>query len=169
MKAVFELVDALKDAGIVRDYALFGAMAQIRYTEPVATLDADVLVLLPGEAGFDALSPIYRFCESRGYRPHGEAIQVDDWPVQFIPTFSALTEEAVREAETGEVEGHPVRVVSAAHLAVLALSVGRAKDHARILALLESGATDRVQISALAERHGLTPKWRDFTRRFFGE
>ncbi len=101
-----------------------------------------------------------------GYRPQGEAIQVADWPVQFIPTFSPLTEKAVREAETGEIEGHPVRVVSAVYLAVLALSVGRAKDHTRILALLESGATNRTEIADLAERHALTPKWQAFTQRF---
>ena len=30
--------------------ALFGAVAQMRYTEPVATLDADVLIDLPPHA-----------------------------------------------------------------------------------------------------------------------
>lgn len=169
MKTVVELLNSMKKTGVIRDYAIFGAIAQMRYTEPIATMDADVLVLLPGEAGLDALGPIYRFCEARGYSPRGEAIQVGDWPVQFIPTFSPLTEEAVREAETGEIEGQPVRVVDATHLAVLALSVGRAKDHARILALLEAGATDRPQIATLAERHGLAAKWQTFTRRFLDE
>ena len=169
MKAIVELLNAMKQAGVVQDYALFGAMAQMRYTEPVATLDADVLVLLGGEPGLDALGPIYRFCEAHGYLPRGEAIQVGDWPVQCIPTFSPLTADAVREAETGEIEGLPVRVASATHLAALALSVGRAKDHARILSLLEVGATDRPQIATLAERHGLSPKWQSFTRRFLDE
>ena len=169
MKTVVKLLNAMKEASVIRDYALFGAMAQMRYTEPVATMDADVLVLLPGETGLDVLGPIYRFCEARGYSPRGEAIQVGDWPVQFIPTFSPLTEEAVREAETGEIEGLPVRVVGATYLAVLALSVGRAKDYARILSLLEAGATDRTQIAALAECHELTIQWQAFARRFLDE
>ena len=46
MKTVIELLNAMKQAGVIQDYAVFGAMAQMRYTEPVATLDADVLVLL---------------------------------------------------------------------------------------------------------------------------
>ena len=46
MKEVAKLLEDLKASGVIRDYALFGAVAQMRYTEPVATLDADVLVLL---------------------------------------------------------------------------------------------------------------------------
>ena len=46
MKEVAKLLEAMKASGIVRYYALFGAVAQMRYTQPVATLDADVLVIL---------------------------------------------------------------------------------------------------------------------------
>lgn len=169
MKAIIELLNEMKKSGVVRDYALFGAMAQMRYTEPVATMDADVLVLLGPDVGLDALGPIYRICRDRGFQPEGEAIRVGDWPVQFIPTFSTLTEEAVREAEIGEIEGVPVRVVSAAHLAVIALSVGRAKDHARILALLEAGAVTQGGIESLATRHELLDRWTAFKRRFLDE
>ncbi len=166
MKTVIELLNEMKQAGVIQNYAIFGAMAQMRYTEPVATLDADVLVLLKDAAAIDVLGPIYRFCRERGCRPREEAILVGDWPVQFIPTFSTLTEEAVREAEIGEIEGQPARVVTARHLAVIALSVGRAKDHARILALLETEAVTREEIAGLAARHGLQEKWAAFKRRF---
>lgn len=166
MKAVIELLNDMKAAGLIQDYALFGALAQMRYTEPVATLDAGVLVVPGAEAGLDVLGPIYGFCKTRGYLPEGEAIRVGDWPVQFIPVFSPLTGEAVREAETGEIEGRPVRVASAAHLAVIALSVGRAKGFSRILALLEAGAVTREKIKDLALRHGLGPQWERFQRKF---
>lgn len=166
MKEVVELLNGLKAAGVISDYALFGALAQMRYTEPVATLDADVLVLFGKEPGLDVLAPIYRFCRDRGYEPRGEAIQVGEWPVQFVPVFSPLTEEAVRLAETGEVDGVKVRVVSARHLAVIALSVGRAKDHARVLALFESGALNVGDVGDLAAAHGLGGKWDKFRHRF---
>lgn len=169
MRAVVQLLNDMKASGLVKDYALFGAMAQMRYTEPIATLDADVLVLLDEQTGLDVLGPIYSFCKTRGYLPDGEAIKIDDWPIQFIPTFSPLTEEAVREAETGEIEGFPVRVVSAVHLAVIALSVGRAKDRARILALLDSEAVNGEQIEGLATRHGLKAQWETFKRNFLDE
>jgi hypothetical protein len=156
----------MREAGVISDYALFGAVAQMRYTEPVATIDADVLVTVPGPEGLDKLVPIYRFCATKGYHPEGEAIRVGAWPVQFIPVFSPLTQEALEQAETADFEGVPFRVVRAAHLAVIALSVGRAKDFTRILALLESGSITRQQIAGLAARHGLAEAWKRFESRF---
>ena len=100
-------------------------------------LDADVLVVMATPDRLDPLEPIYAYCRDRGYTPDGEAVRVGEWPVQFIPVFSALTREAVNRAETADFEGVPFRVAGAVYPAVIALSVGRAKDFARVLALLE--------------------------------
>ncbi len=156
-------------AGVIQNYALFGATAQMRYTEPVATLDADVLVAVPSPDSVDALARIYRFCAAKGYRPEGEAIQIGAWPVQFVPAFSALTCEAMERAETADFEGVPLRVVRADYLAVIALSVRRSKDYARILALLESESVGREEIERLAGRHDLAEAWRQFRKRFLNE
>jgi hypothetical protein len=166
MKEVAELLNALRDAGVIMEYALFGAIAQMRYTEPLVTLDADVLVAVPLPERLDLLRPIYEFCAARGYFPEGEAIRVGAWPVQFVPVFSRLTEEALERAETADFEGVPLRVIRPDHLALIALSLGRAKDVARILALLESGSITREQIAALAPRHGLADAWKRFEARF---
>ncbi len=169
MKEVAELLNAMRDAGVISEYALFGAIAQMRYTEPVATLDADVLVAMPSPQGLEVLKPIYEFCAARGYRPEGEAVRVGAWPVQFAPVFSPLTQEALEQGDTADFEGVPFRVVRADHLAVIALSVGRAKDYARILGLLESGSVSREQVARLAARHGLADAWRRFEARFLNE
>jgi hypothetical protein len=166
VKELAQLLNGMREAGVISDYALFGAAAQMRYTEPVATLDADVLVNAPGPEGLDKLGPIYQFCATKGYYPEGEAIRVGAWPVQFVPLFSPLTWEALEQAETADFEGVPFRVVRAAHLAVIALSVGRAKDFARILALLESGSVTRQEVANLAAGHGLADAWRRFESRF---
>jgi hypothetical protein len=55
---------------------------------------------------------------------------------------------------------------SSYHLAAIALSVGRAKDYARILALLESSSVARDQIARLAARHGMSEAWQRFETRF---
>jgi len=94
---------------------------------------------------------------------------VGAWPVQFIPVFSPLTAEAVDRAETADFDGTRFRVVGAVYLAVIAISVGRAKDFARVLALLESGAVTRGDTGALAERHGLAGAWARFSRRFLDD
>ena len=66
MKELAELLNEMQKLGVILDYALFGAAAQMRYTEPVATLDADVLVALPSMNRLDVLSGIYEFCAARG-------------------------------------------------------------------------------------------------------
>lgn len=169
MKALAQLLNDMRSAGVVQEYALFGAIAQMRYTEPVATVDAAVLVVVPSPDRPDVLSGIYQFCAGKGYRPEGEAIVVGAWPTQFIPVFSPLTIEAVEQAETADFEGVPVRVVGADYLAVIALSVGRARDLTRILALLESGSVTKGQIERVAARHGLSAAWKRFESRFLDE
>jgi len=169
VKELAQLLNEKQRVGVIRNYALFGAVAQMRYTEPVATLDADVLVAVPDPDRLNVLSGIYEFCAARGYRPEGEAIRVGAWPAQFVPAFSPLTEEALEQAATADFEGLACRVVQADHLAVIALSVGRAKDFARILALLESGSASWESIGRLAARHGLAAAWSRFEDRFLNE
>lgn len=166
MRDLARLLNDMLAAGVISDYALFGAAAQMRYTEPVATLDADVLVAIPSGERLDVLGPIYEFCSRKGYLPEGESIRVGVWPVQFVPVFNELTVEAVERADTPHFEGVPFRVVRADHLAVIALSVGRPKDFTRILALLESGSVSREEIASLAQRHGLADAWKRFEARF---
>jgi hypothetical protein len=151
VKEVAKLLNRMLASGIVTNYALFGAVAQMRYTEAIATMDADVLVAPPPGGGLDVLRPIY---------------EVGEWPVQFIPTFNSLTEEAMREAQNGEIEGEQVRVVRADHLGVIALSTGRPKDFTRLLALLDSGAVTAGQLERLAAQHGLAEQWRRFHDKF---
>jgi hypothetical protein len=169
MKDLALLLNDMRAAGVIDAYALFGAAAQMRYTEPVATLDADVLVSVSQPERLDVLTAIYEFCASRGYKPEGDAVQIGPWPVQFVPVFNQLTLEALDQADTADFEGIPFRVVRAAHLAAIALSTGRAKDYARILALLESGCVTATEIEALAQRHGLLKAWNRFKMRFLDE
>jgi hypothetical protein len=169
VKEVATILNAMRAAGVIADYALFGAAAQMRYTEAVATLDADVLVAVPIPDRLDVLAPIYDFCRSRGYQPEGEAIRVGAWPVQFVPVFDDLTKAALAAAETADFEGEPFRVVGPVYLAVIALATGRAKDLTRILALLDACAVTRDQVAALAARHGLADAWSRFARRFLDD
>jgi hypothetical protein len=169
VREVAALLNAMRDSGVITDYALFGATAQMRYTEPVATLDADVLVAVPAPDRMDTRGPIYEFCRTRGFEPEGESVRVGAWPVQFVPVFSQLTRDALAAAETADFDGVPFRVVSAVYLAVIALSVGRAKDFARVLALMESGAVTRAEVGLLAAREGLADAWNRFCTRFLDD
>ena len=166
MNQVVTLLNEMTRSGVIKGYALFGATAQMRYTEPVATLDADVLVIVPSPERLDVLTPLYEFCANQGYAPEGEAVRVGEWPLQFIPAFSPLTQEAVERADTVNFEGEPFRVVRADYLAVIALSVGRPKDFTRILALLQSGSVTPEGIGELAQKHDLSEAWHRYQERF---
>jgi hypothetical protein len=166
MKELAQLLITMREASVIQNCAVFGAVAQMRYTEPIATLDADVLVAVPAPDRLDVPSAINELCAERGCRAEGEAVPVGAWPAHFVPAFSPLTREAMEQAETVDSEGVPLRVVRADHLAVIGLSVGRSKDRTRILSLLESGAVTRSQIADLAARHGLSGAWRRFEGRF---
>jgi len=74
VKELAHLLNEMQQVGVIRNYALFGATAQMRYTEPVATLDADVLVAVASTDRLDLLGNIYKFCTAKGYAPEGEAI-----------------------------------------------------------------------------------------------
>jgi hypothetical protein len=166
MRRVAQLLNDMLAAGVIQNYALFGAMAQMRYTEAVATLDADVLVAVPSPDRMGVLAGIYAYCKEHGFESDGEAMQVGAWPVQFVPVFSSLTREAMENAEIADFEGVALRVVRADYLAVIALSVGRGKDYVRILALLESLSVTKEQIAQLAAKHDLSLAWQQFEARF---
>ena len=135
----------------------------------VITGTMDVLVSVASADRFDVLGGINGFCAAKGYRPEGESIRVGAWPTQFLPAFSPLTQEAMEQAEIADFEGVALRVVRADHLAVIALSVGRAKDLTRILALLESGSVSRDAIKGLAARHDLADAWQRFENKFLND
>jgi len=170
MKELADLVEQMMAAGLIADYAVFGAVAQMCYTEAVVTEDADILIGLDDAgAGLVSLGPLYAFCAARGYRSEGEAIRVGEWPVQFIPAFDDVTVAAMRNAVSRDVGGAAFRVVTAAYLVLIALSVGRPKDNSRILALLEAGCVDAAAIDALVAQHELVGQWQRFRRRFVDE
>ncbi len=163
MRDVAVLLQQMLSAGVITNYAVFGAVAQMRYTEAVVTDDADVIVSLPGAVGLD---PIYEYCRARGLSPKGQYLQVGNWPVQFHLPYNALMEEALREAQVEDFEGIPIRVVRADYLALLTLKVGRGKDFARLLQMLETGAIGLDALTPLAERHGLAAQLKQFRSRF---
>ncbi len=69
MREVAVLLQEMLSAGVITNYAVFGAVAQMRYTEAVPTEDADVLIDVPGGARLEALAPVYDFCRARDSVP----------------------------------------------------------------------------------------------------
>lgn len=154
--------------GIIGKYAIGGAVGATFYLEPAATLDVDIFVILPTAPGelLLSLSPIYDYLKARGGTVEDEYIVIDDWPVQFLPASDELELEALAEAVPTTVEDVGTWVMTAEHLAAIALRTGRPKDHNRILQFIEQGVVNRQKLQIIIERHHLTGKWKQFERRF---
>lgn len=112
------------------------------------------------------LTPIYEACAKLGYPAEGDAIQIKDWPVQFLPASQPLVAEAVREAVTREADGLTIRVMTAEYLMAIALQTGRAKDHARLVMFVEAGIADMDGLRDILARHSLLDAWANFENRF---
>jgi hypothetical protein len=153
---------------VIAKYAIGGAVGATFYLEPAATLDVDIFVTLPiKERGhLLSLAPIYEYLQARGCSPRGEHIVVGEWPVQFLPTSDRLDQEALDEAVSTEVEGVQTWVMTAEHLAAIALRTGRTKDHMRLIQFLEQGAVDKKKLQIILERHGLIAKAQQFESKF---
>jgi hypothetical protein len=170
MEKTLAVINQLEQAGLIGRYAIGEAVAATRYIEPVQTYDLDIFVVLPvSTSGLVSLTPLYAYLTRRGYTPQGEGIVIEGWPVQFLPVFDELTDEALAEAVEVECGSTPTRVLSAEHLAAIMLKTGRPKDHARLSQFFEFHVLDREILEAIIARHDLASKWVNFRQRFLNE
>jgi len=167
VKKVFQLLNQMTREGAIPNYAIGGAIGAVFYVQPFATEDIDVFVLMEAEqTGLVTEIPGWEYLKERGYTEiRGEAIVVDEWPVQFVPISTALEEEAFLNAAVQEFEGEPVRVMLAEHLVAIMLKVGRLKDSVRAQMFFSQEAVDRDLLLDIINRHGLEKQWADFQTR----
>lgn len=152
---ILRAANDLVAAGLVKDYALGGALAAIYYVEPFTTYDADI-IFVAAEKGLTAGIPaIYSHLQAKGWRVEREHLLVRGFPVQFLAAVG-LTEEAVREARPIDYEGVPAKVFRPEHIIAIATSVGRHKDLARIEQMLEQTEIDRTRLEEILRRYNLT-------------
>ncbi len=158
------MLNELEKDGVLSRYAIGGAMGAIFYTEPFLTFDLDVFVILPpSEAGLLSLTPVYDALRTRGYREEKETVLIEGVPVQFIPPYNALTEEALKEAQDTTYEEVPTRILRSEYLVAIALQTGRSKDRDRVRILREQAKFDLNLLADVLKRHELEAKWKQWT------
>jgi hypothetical protein len=156
---VIRSLNSLRDEGIVEEYAIAGAMALIFWTEPTSTFDLDVLVLLNGENRIlISLEPIYDWAAKHGHKVKHEHVIIKGVPVQFLPAYNDLADEAVKTADSLDYEGVPVRVVRPEYLIALALDppAKTAKRKERAASLAESERIDTRLLEDVMKRYNLS-------------
>ena len=168
IKNTIAAINQMQADGVIRRYAIGGAVGATFYLEPVATLDVDVFVSFQPEPGSLLVSPqpIFDYLKARGGTMEGEYIVVAGWPVQFLPAANTLVSEALDQAVERDVAGTPARVFTAEHLAAVALQTGRAKDKARLLQFIEASVLDAARFQGILVHHGLGDAWQRFEKQF---
>lgn len=161
-------INRLEAAKVIDRWAVGGATGATFFLEPLFTEDVDIFVRMQTSPGqlLISLEPIYEALRAEGVEQAGEYLVIAGWPVQFLPPTSPLVEEALERAIETDADGVPVRVLSAEHLAAIALETGRAKDKARVQQFVEGRVLDREKFEAILDRHGLRSKWQIFERQF---
>jgi hypothetical protein len=168
MKATLATINRMQADGVIGSYAIGGAVGATFYIEPSATLDIDIFVSLrqaPGQP-IVSLQPIHDYLLKRNCAAQGEYIIIAGWQVRFLPPGDSLGEEALSEAVETDIEGTKTWVMTAEHLVALAVRLGRAKDHARILQFIEAGVLNPAKLDQTLARHGLLEKWERFGDKF---
>src|SRR5713101_7498632 len=149
---VLRAANELVSVGLIKDYALGGALAAIYYTEPVTTYDADIIFVASDKTLSAGIPAIYSYLQSKGWRVEREHLLVNDFPAQFLAA-SGLTEEAVRKAKPIEYEGVPAKVFRPEYIIAIAASVGRHKDFARIEQMLDQVKIDKLLLDDILRRY----------------
>jgi len=149
------ILNDLKRRGVIVDYAIYGAMAVMRYTEAVSTQDLDIVLIQPEtKSPVVLLTPVFSEFRRLGYRLRGEHVIVEGLPVQFV-TADALEREAINKAKVISVGRVTTKVLTPEYLLALAARAGRAKDKAKIALLLEQATVDQSVLEDILQRHGL--------------
>lgn len=162
IKETIATINQIRADGVIAQYAIGGAVAANIYLEPADTRDVDVFIALNPPPGslLVSLEPIHKYLEARGFRLNPEGYPViHGWPIQFLPANRPLLKEALQDSVERDIDGVPVRVFTAEHLAAIAFDLGRPKDRRRLDQFREEKALDAHRLSQILERHGLLERW----------
>jgi hypothetical protein len=164
VKQTIEVLNDLQRADVFTNYAIGGAIGAIFYTEPFLTFDLDVFVVLPQtKGGILTLAPIYDALRDRGYTEEKETVVIEGVPVQFLPAYNALVDEALNQAQETDYDGVATRILRAEHLIAICLQTGRDKDRERVRIFREQAQLDADLLASILRRHQLEERWKQWT------
>ncbi|MFN4226877.1 MAG: nucleotidyltransferase [Candidatus Ratteibacteria bacterium] len=172
MKKTLEVIIELKNKGLIKNYAIGGAIGVLKWTEPFFTRDLDIFIITEEVQNqkLIVLSPIYEYLKKRGYTEWiGQWIIIEGIPVEFIPTTDALTVESIENAVETEYEDIKTRVMTPEYLIALLLKAGRNKDKIKIEMLLKQAEIDNDKLQKILDKYELAEKFDNFLKELQNE
>ncbi len=169
MEKTLQVLNGMERTGVIRRYAIGGAVVAIFYMEPVLTYGLDIFVELPAAgSGLLSLSQVCDYLRAQGYAEERECVNIEGVPVQFLPAFNPLIKEAVAEARDTTFEQTPTRVLRAEHLVAIMLQTGCNKDRERLASFLAERKARRqwLALCPFPKKFGPWSGYRPWPRRF---
>ncbi|MEA1964015.1 MAG: hypothetical protein U9O41_02685 [Candidatus Aerophobetes bacterium] len=167
MEKIFKVINEMHQKGILKDYAIGGAVATIYYTEPFSTKDIDIFFIHPEKEKVILLTPFYDFLLKKGYKTYKEYIMIGGTPIQFIPASTELEKDAVENAILVKYRNIDVKILRPEYLIAIFLKVYRPKDRDKLIKLLDQANIDKTFLSDILEKHNLDKKFNDFMKKYY--
>lgn len=165
MEATLRVLNELEREGVMSRYAIGGAVGAIFYMEPFLTYDLDVFILLPQtDSGLLTLSPIYEALRKRGYEEEKECVLIEGMPVQFLPAYNPLLEDALQEARTTRYAETDTRVLRPEYLVAIMVQTGRDKDRQRFSTFMQEAELDQKYLTTVLQKHQLIERFTQWNR-----
>ena len=165
MEKAIKIINEMQALGIIKKYAVGGAVAAIFYIEPLLTYDLDIF-FVPAEESESllALSPVYDYLKGKGYKPEQEHIIIEGVPVQFLPIYNDLVKEAVDNAVQIEYKDTIVNVLRLEYLLAIMVQTSRPKDKQRIIRFLDEGNFNETDLAEILLNHKLKARFELYRR-----
>jgi hypothetical protein len=160
VKDVLVALNTIESNGVIKGYAIGGAIGASFYIEATSTEDIDAFVFLAPTEGMllISLSPIYEALRELGGIVEKEYIKIGGWPLQILPAYKPLIEDALHEAVPVEFSGVPTKIFTPEYTCAIALDTGRPKDFMRVAMFIEQDMVDIDLLNKLIDRYGLLDK-----------
>jgi len=169
VEKTIEIINELQKEGLIRNYAIGGGIATIFYIEPILTYDLDIFFIPSEEKRITTLSSIYDWLRKKGYKPYKEHNIIEVIPVQFIPVYNELVEEAVENSADKRYGKTKTRILKAEYLIAIMLQTFRSKDREKIIKILDETKIDIDYLTKILQKYNLKEKFDRFMGLYYGE
>jgi hypothetical protein len=163
LKKTLQVINSLIDLGLIRNYAIGGAMGQFYYIEAGSTFDLDIMVHLNS---LIPLQEIYQWAKVNNYPDVKEHIIIEGIPVQFLPAFNDLISDAIENSNKVTMFGVESFVMKPEYLMAIMLKTDRSIDRTRLVKFFEECDFDKNLLELILKKFSLLKEYNLFKEKF---
>lgn len=170
MKKTLEQLNKLVELGVIEKYAIGGGIAHFYYIEPSVTYDLDVMIRIKSVS--DNLAPlkeVYEWAGKNNFEIKDEHIIIENIPVQFLPEYNPMIQEAVEKAAEVLIFDTKTFIIKPEYLMAIMLQTNRSKDRERLLLFLEQTNFDSSTFKEILVKFNLSENYAKFRKKYIDE